>query len=89
MTNHLPPLAESALSVNRQSLPLVERLLASADALRVAVRRDAAGPTIVDAGIEVPGSIAAACWSARFAWAASAAWACAAARSTAGRAGSR
>lgn len=59
MTNHLPPLAESALSVNRQSLPLVERLLANADALRVAVRRDAAGPAIVDAGIEVPGSIAA------------------------------
>jgi methenyltetrahydromethanopterin cyclohydrolase len=59
MSEHLPALAASSLSVNRQSLALVERLLAEADALRVAVRHDAAGPTIVDAGIEAPGSIAA------------------------------
>lgn len=59
MTEHTPALAGSTLSVNRQARPLVERLISEAAALRVAVRRDELGPTIVDAGIEAPGSIAA------------------------------
>jgi len=45
------------LSVNALAAPLVDELIARADALRVAVSRDARGVTIVDAGIEVPGSI--------------------------------
>jgi methenyltetrahydromethanopterin cyclohydrolase len=53
------PLAACTLSVNGQARPLVERLLRDADALRVRVRRDASGATLVDAGIEAPGSIAA------------------------------
>jgi methenyltetrahydromethanopterin cyclohydrolase len=47
------------LSVNTRARPLVERLIADADALQVAVRRDDRGVCIVDAGIEVRGSIAA------------------------------
>jgi methenyltetrahydromethanopterin cyclohydrolase len=56
---HPAALAGSTLSVNRQAQPLVERLLREADALRVQVTRDAAGPCLVDAGIAVPGSVAA------------------------------
>lgn len=59
MSEHLAPLVGSTLSVNRQAMPLVDRLRDDAAALRVAVRSDAAGPCIVDAGIEAPGSIAA------------------------------
>src|SRR6187399_1942117 len=51
------PLAACTLSVNALARPLVERLLAQADALAVQVHRDAAGPCIVDAGIAVGGSI--------------------------------
>ena len=51
--------AASMLSVNALAQPLVERLLAEADALEVLVRRDVAGACIVDAGIEVRGSVAA------------------------------
>ncbi|WP_457331915.1 methenyltetrahydromethanopterin cyclohydrolase [Rhizobacter sp. P5_C2] len=47
------------LSVNTRARPLVERLIADADALQVAVRRDERGVCIVDAGIGVRGSIAA------------------------------
>ncbi|MDY0748803.1 methenyltetrahydromethanopterin cyclohydrolase [Paucibacter sp. R3-3] len=48
------------LSVNAGARHAVERLIAEADALEVAVRRDeATGVTIVDAGIEVRGSTAA------------------------------
>jgi methenyltetrahydromethanopterin cyclohydrolase len=47
------------LSVNTRARPLVERLIADADALQVAVRRDDRGTCIVDAGIEARGSIAA------------------------------
>ena len=47
------------LSVNTRARPLVERLIAEADALQVAVRRDERGVCIVDAGIGVRGSIAA------------------------------
>ena len=44
--------------MNRSAAPLVERLAAEADALRVGVSRDAAtGVRIVDAGIEAPGGI--------------------------------
>ncbi len=53
------PLAACTLSVNGQARPLVERLLRDADALRVRVERSAAGMTLVDAGIEAPGSVAA------------------------------
>jgi methenyltetrahydromethanopterin cyclohydrolase len=53
------PLAASTLSVNALARPLVERLLANADALKVAVQRDDSGVCIVDAGISVHGSVAA------------------------------
>ena len=59
MTDALPPLAGSPLSVNGLVRPLVERLLASADALALAVAHDAGGTCIVDAGIETRGSVAA------------------------------
>jgi methenyltetrahydromethanopterin cyclohydrolase len=59
MTDTTPPLAESKLSVNTLARPLVERLLADAEALQIAVRRDDSGVCIVDAGIEVRGSVAA------------------------------
>ncbi|MBX3605286.1 MAG: methenyltetrahydromethanopterin cyclohydrolase [Piscinibacter sp.] len=59
MSEPLAPLAGAGLSVNRQAMPLVERLVDDAPALRVAVQRDALGPRIVDAGIGVPGSVAA------------------------------
>ena len=45
------------ISVNAQSAPLVERLLHDADRLRIAVSHDAAGVTIVDAGIDCSGGI--------------------------------
>ena len=57
MTDTTPPLAASALSVNALARPLVERLLAEAEALQLQVRRDASGACIVDAGIEATGSI--------------------------------
>ncbi len=57
MTDTTPPLAASTLSVNALARPLVERLLADAEALRLLVRRDASGACIVDAGIEATGSI--------------------------------
>jgi methenyltetrahydromethanopterin cyclohydrolase len=59
MSETIAPLASSSLSVNAQVVPWVERLLRNADALRVQVRRDDSGACIVDAGIAVPGSIAA------------------------------
>ncbi len=54
-----PPLAASILSVNALARPLVERLLAQADALDVQVRRDPSGACIVDAGIDARGSVGA------------------------------
>ena len=59
MTETTPPLATSALSVNRLTQPLVERLLAQAEALELLVRRDDSGVCIVDAGIDARGSVAA------------------------------
>ncbi|MBT9524845.1 MAG: methenyltetrahydromethanopterin cyclohydrolase [Rhizobacter sp.] len=59
MTDTTPPLAATTLSVNAGARPLVERLIADAEALQVAVRRDASGVCIVDAGIEARGSVAA------------------------------
>ena len=47
------------VSVNTRAAALVERMCSDADALRISVTRDAAGVRIVDAGIGVPGSIAA------------------------------
>ena len=54
-----PALAGCTLSVNAQVRSRVEALLAQADALRIAVHREAGGPVIVDAGIKAPGSVAA------------------------------
>jgi methenyltetrahydromethanopterin cyclohydrolase len=59
MTDAHPPLSGSPLSVNGMARPLVERLLASADALALNVARDASGACIVDAGIAARGSVAA------------------------------
>ena len=57
MTDTTPALAASKLSVNQRARPLVERLLAQADALEVRVRRDDSGACIVDAGIDARGSV--------------------------------
>jgi len=59
MSDAHPPLADSRLSVNGLTQPLVARLVADADALEVGVTRDATGACIVDAGIQVRGSVAA------------------------------
>jgi methenyltetrahydromethanopterin cyclohydrolase len=59
MSNTSPPVAVSGLSVNLLARPLVERLLADADAFGLQVRRDESGARIVDAGIETRGSVAA------------------------------
>ncbi len=56
-TTATPAFANSTLSVNAGVQPLVQRLVAEADALRVAVSRDAGGVTLVDAGIGVAGSL--------------------------------
>jgi methenyltetrahydromethanopterin cyclohydrolase len=48
-----------APSVNNLALPLLHRLLDDAHILGVSVSRDAGGVRIVDAGIAVPGSVAA------------------------------
>src|SRR4051794_33412720 len=53
------PLATSMLSVNAMARPLVERLLAQAEALELNLGRDTTGICIVDAGIQVRGSVAA------------------------------
>jgi len=45
------------LSVNTLARPLVERLLRDAEALGVAVRHEADGVCIVDAGLAAPGSV--------------------------------
>lgn len=47
------------LGVNQLARPLVERLVADAGALGIAVRSTDGGPRIVDAGVQVPGSVAA------------------------------
>jgi len=53
-----PPASESpALSVNALSQPLLAGLLRDRDALRLKVHTDAAGVTLVDAGIDAPGSL--------------------------------
>ena len=57
MTDTTPPLAATTLSVNALARPLVERLLAQADALHLKVSRDATGVCIVDAGLEARGSV--------------------------------
>jgi methenyltetrahydromethanopterin cyclohydrolase len=59
MTELHPALAGSPLSVNALARPLVERLLAEADALSLNVARDISGACIVDAGIAARGSVAA------------------------------
>jgi methenyltetrahydromethanopterin cyclohydrolase len=59
MSNTSSPAAAAGLSVNLLARPLVERLLADADALGLHVRRDDTGVHIVDAGIEARGSVAA------------------------------
>jgi methenyltetrahydromethanopterin cyclohydrolase len=57
MTDSRSPLAGSPLSVNRLARPLVDRLLAEADALALTVTHDASGACLVDAGIAARGSI--------------------------------
>jgi methenyltetrahydromethanopterin cyclohydrolase len=57
--NNAVTAAARALSVNRLAAPLVAQLLASADALGIAVERLDSGVTVVDAGIDVRGSVAA------------------------------
>jgi methenyltetrahydromethanopterin cyclohydrolase len=60
MSEHSAALADCTLSVNQQVAPWVERLRAQADALRVRVQRDDdTGVRLVDAGIAVPGGVAA------------------------------
>jgi methenyltetrahydromethanopterin cyclohydrolase len=59
MTDPAPPLAACTLSVNARARPFVERLIADADALGLAVTRDARGTCTIDAGIAVRGSVAA------------------------------
>ena len=59
MSDPTPAFADSPLGVNARAAPLVERLLADADALGIAARREGAGVCIVDAGIAARGSIAA------------------------------
>ncbi|HSW08749.1 methenyltetrahydromethanopterin cyclohydrolase [Aquabacterium sp.] len=59
MTETTSPPRGGALSVNALAQPLVQRLLAQADALDVRVARDASGVCIVDAGIVPRGSVAA------------------------------
>jgi methenyltetrahydromethanopterin cyclohydrolase len=59
MTELHPALAGLPLSVNALARPLVERLLAQADALSLNVARDISGACIVDAGIAARGSVAA------------------------------
>ena len=55
----MTPATPSTLSVNTLARPLVQRLLAQAEALSVQVRRDASGVCLIDAGIDAPGSVAA------------------------------
>jgi methenyltetrahydromethanopterin cyclohydrolase len=45
------------LSVNRLATPVLARLLREADRLRIRVHQDGRGVTLVDAGIDVPGSV--------------------------------
>ena len=52
-----PASTASALSVNALSQPLVADLLRDHEALRLKVQTDAAGVTMVDAGIDTPGSL--------------------------------
>lgn len=59
MTDSAPPLSASTLSVNTLVRPLVQRLLAEAQALSVSVTVHESGVRIVDAGIAAPGSVAA------------------------------
>ena len=56
---HAPALAHCPLSVNALTQPLLQRLLTQADAMGVRVTRDASGLTVVDAGIQARGSVAA------------------------------
>jgi methenyltetrahydromethanopterin cyclohydrolase len=49
----------SPLSVNARAAPLLARLIGEAARYQVAVRAEASGMRLVDAGIDVPGSIAA------------------------------
>jgi len=54
---HAPPLADCRLSVNERAAPLVELLVDDARAYGVQVRTDDTGVRIVDAGIDVAGSV--------------------------------
>jgi len=58
-TVHPAPLANCPLSVNALAAPLVQRLIDQADALGLRLQREASGVTLIDAGIDAPGSVAA------------------------------
>lgn len=45
------------VSLNKESTPLVEQLVANQDRYRIGVERSASGTTIIDAGIDHPGSL--------------------------------
>jgi methenyltetrahydromethanopterin cyclohydrolase len=47
------------LSVNKRAVKIVQRMIADADALELAVTQLGNGTTVVDAGVQVPGSLAA------------------------------
>ena len=59
MTDTLPPLADTHLSVNALTQSRVQRLLNEAESLNVKAIEDPTGVCIVDAGIEARSSIAA------------------------------
>ncbi len=52
-------LTPPTISVNALTQPLLQRLLAQAGVLGLHISRDASGATLVDAGIQAPGSVAA------------------------------
>jgi methenyltetrahydromethanopterin cyclohydrolase len=51
------PFANHALSVNDSAMPLLQRLVEQADHLQVGVSRHDSGAMLIDAGIEVAGSV--------------------------------
>ena len=59
MNQTTPPLADCTLSVNQGAAERVAQLQRDAQALRVRVRCDDSGVSVVDAGIDAPGSVAA------------------------------
>lgn len=57
MSEHVGAFANHPLSLHRLCTPLVDSLVANAEALRLKVSRSPEGARIVDAGIETPGGL--------------------------------